>query len=102
MIALNFIVREAAEVALPNAIQHDVGIIAMKPMTGGHIEDPYLAVKYFIGLENVVPIVGIETPEQIKEIAKILEEKIPATPEEIQEMDRIRIEPGNRFCRSCG
>ena len=101
MIALNFIVREAEAVALPNAIQHDVGVIAMKPMAGGHIEDPYLAFKYFMGLENVVPIVGIETSEQITEIVKILEEDIPATPEEIQEMDRIRIESGNRFCRRC-
>ncbi len=102
MIALNFIVREASELALPNAIERDVGVIAMKPMAGGHIENPYLAFKYFIGMDNVVPIVGIETPEQIKEIVQILDEDIPATPEEIQEMDKIRRESGNRFCRRCG
>ncbi len=102
MIALNFIVREAAEIALPNAIERDVGVIAMKPMAGGHIENPYLAFKYFIGMDNVVPIVGIETPEQIKEIVQILDDNIPATPEEIQEMDKIRRESGNRFCRRCG
>ena len=102
MIALNFIVREASELALPNAIERDVGVIAMKPMAGGHIENPYLAFKYFIGMDNVVPIVGIETPEQIKEIVQILDDNIPATPEEIQEMDKIRRESGNRFCRRCG
>ncbi len=101
MIALNFIVCEAAT-ALGNARKHDVGVIAMKPMAGGHIEDPYLAFKYFIGMENVVPVVGVETPEQIKEIVRILEDDIPATPGEIQEMEHIRKESGNRFCRRCG
>ncbi len=102
MIALNFIVCEAAETALPNALGHDLGVIAMKPMAGGHIEDPYLAFKYFINLENVVPIVGIETPEQIKEVAQILEDNIPPTSQEIEEMETVRRESGNRFCRRCG
>ena len=101
MIALNFIVCEAKN-TLPNAHKHDVGVIAMKPMAGGYIEDPYLAFKYFIGIEDVVPIVGIETPEQIREIVKILEDNIPATPDEIEEMENIRRESGNRFCRRCG
>ena len=100
MIALNFIVCEAKN-ALANAHKHDVGVICMKPMAGGHIEDPYLAFKYFIGMENVVPIVGIETPEQIKEIVKILEDDISATPEELGKMDTIRADSGSRFCRRC-
>ncbi len=101
MVALNFIVREAADIALPNAIKRDIGVIAMKPMAGGCINDPRLAFKYFANLEHVVPLIGIETPEQIKEIAGILEENTPATPEEIQGMEHIRKESGNRFCRRC-
>ena len=102
MIALNFIVREAAEIALPKAIKRDIGVLAMKPMAGGHIEDAHLAFKYFIGMNNVVPIAGIETPEQIKQIVKILDEDIPATPEEWRKMDTIRRESGSHFCRRCG
>lgn len=100
MIALNFIVREP-ESTLANTSKHDVGVIAMKPMAGGHIEDPYLAFKYFINLENVVPLIGIEAPEQIKEIVKILEDNVPPTSQEIEEMERIGRESGNRFCRRC-
>ena len=44
MIALNFIVCEA-EITLPNAINRDIGVIAMKPLAGGHIEDAHLAFK---------------------------------------------------------
>jgi len=102
MIALNFIVRDAAAVALPSAIKRDIGVIAMKPMAGGCIEDAGLAFKYFIGMKDVVPIVGIESPEQIKQIVKILDEDIPATVEEVQAMDAIRRQSGSRFCRRCG
>ena len=101
MIALNFIVQEAAEVALPNARKQDVGIIAMKPMAGGHIEDANLAFKYFIGMEDVVPLVGIEHTEQIKEIVKIMDENIAASPEELRRIETIRLESRFRFCRRC-
>ena len=102
MVALNFITCEVAESAIPNALQHDLGVIAMKPLAGGHIEDAYLAFKYFIAMKDVVPIVGIETPEQIVQIVKILDDDIPPTSEELRQMDTIRRESGSYFCRRCG
>lgn len=102
MIALNFIVREPVEVILPVARRHKVGVIAMKPMAGGEIEDPYLAFKFFLGLDDVVPIVGVKIPEQIKEIVDIVETGSTPTREERDEMERIRKETGDIFCRRCG
>jgi len=101
MIALNFVVNEAAEVALPNARRKDVGIIAMKPMAGGHIDDANLAFKYFVGMDDVVPLIGIEHPDQIREIVKIMDENIPASDEELETMKTIRLKSGSRFCRRC-
>ena len=101
MIALNFIVREAAEVALPNARRKDVGVIAMKPMAGGHIDDANLAFKYFLGFNDIVPLVGIEKPEEIMQIVKILDDNIPASEDELLLMEKIRKEQGDRFCRRC-
>lgn len=102
MIALNFMVREPVDVNLPVARKHNVGIIAMKPMAGGEIEDPYLAFKFFLELEDVVPIVGVKTPEQIKEVMDIVETGAPPTCGEKAEMERIRKETGDIFCRRCG
>ena len=101
MVALNFITCEPAQAAIPNALEHDLGVIAMKPMAGGHIEDAYLAFKYFIGMKNVVPMVGIETPEQIAQIVKILDDDIPPTSEELRQMNAMRRESGSHFCRRC-
>ncbi|MBN1975521.1 MAG: aldo/keto reductase [Sedimentisphaerales bacterium] len=101
MIALNFIVREAADVALPNARKKDVGVIAMKPMAGGHIENANLAFKYFLNFEDIVPLVGIQSPKEIRQVVKILNDNIPASQDEVNEMEKIRREQGDRFCRRC-
>ncbi len=101
MIALNFIVTEAADAALPNARKKDIGVIAMKPMAGGHIDNANLAFKYFLNFNDIVPLVGIEKPEEIKQIVKILDDNIPASEEELREMEKIRREQGDRFCRRC-
>jgi predicted aldo/keto reductase-like oxidoreductase len=101
MIALNFIVREAADVALPAARQKDMGIIAMKPMAGGHIENANLAFKYFLDFNDIVPLIGIEKPEEIRQIVKILDDNIPASEDELRLMEKIRSEQGDRFCRRC-
>ena len=101
MIALNFIVTEAADVALPYARKKDVGVIAMKPMAGGHIDDANLAFKYFLGFDDIVPLIGIQSPGEIEQVIKILDENIPATEQEKDEMEAIRLEQGNRFCRRC-
>lgn len=101
MIALNFIVREAADAALPNARKKDIGVIAMKPMAGGHIDNANLAFKYFQNFDDIVPLVGIEKPEEIKQIVKILNDNIPASEEELRLMETIRREQGDRFCRRC-
>ncbi|AQQ69793.1 General stress protein 69 [Limihaloglobus sulfuriphilus] len=101
MIALNFIVREPLESAVPAAVKHDVGIIAMKPMAGGHIADASLAFKFFNGMDNVVPLVGIEKPEEIDQIAATIEEDEKPDERELAKMDRIRSESGDQFCRRC-
>ena len=101
MIALNFIVREAEGTVLPRAREQDIGIIAMKPMAGGRIEDANLAFKYFIGMDDIMPLVGIQSPEEVKQIIKIMEENTAASPEELSKMEAIRKEFGTRFCRRC-
>ncbi|MBN1868411.1 aldo/keto reductase [Candidatus Sumerlaeota bacterium] len=102
MIALNFIVSEAAEAVLPAARRCDVGVIAMKPMAGGHLTDARLAFKYFVGLgDAVVPLVGIQSPDEIREIVGIFDGGEGPTEAERGEMARIREETGDRFCRRC-
>ena len=48
-----------------------------------------------------MPLVGTESPGQIKQIVKIMEDNIAACPEELKRMEAIRLESGTHFCRRC-
>ena len=97
----NFVTNEPAEKLLPLAQKYDVGFIAMKPLGGGLLDDANLAIKYLLQFENVVPDPGVEKMEEIEEIAAIVAGSWELTPQEWQEIERIRSEVGTRFCRRC-
>jgi uncharacterized protein len=97
----NFVTDEAAKELLPLARQHDVGFIAMKPMAGGMLSDARLTIKHLLQFDNVVPDPGIQTIEEIEQIAEIVNEDWTLTPHEWQEIERIRGEMETRFCRRC-
>jgi hypothetical protein len=97
----NFVTDEAAGTLLPLAKQHDVGFIAMKPMAGGMLTDARLTIKHLLQFDNVVPDPGIQTIEEIEEIAAIVAGPWELTAPERQEIERIRGEMETRFCRRC-
>jgi predicted aldo/keto reductase-like oxidoreductase len=97
----NFVTDEAAEELLPSTRQHDVGFIAMKPMAGGMLTDARLTIKHLLQFDNVIPDPGIQTIEEIEEIAAIVNGHWELTPQEWQEIERIRGEMEKRFCRRC-
>jgi len=97
----NFVTDEPAEELLPLARQHDVGFIAMKPMAGGMLTDARLTIKHLLQFDNVIPDPGIQTIEEIEEIAAIVNGHWELTPQERQEIARIRGEMETRFCRRC-
>jgi uncharacterized protein len=91
----NFVTDEAAEELLPLTRQHDVGFIAMKPMAGGMLTDARLAIKHLLQFDNVIPDPGIQTIEEIEEIAAIVNGHWELTPQEWREIERIRGEMEN-------
>jgi predicted aldo/keto reductase-like oxidoreductase len=97
----NFITCEPAEELLPIAREHDVGVIAMKPLDGGMIENVTLAFKYLSQFPDVVPIPGIEKIQEIEEIVKLLEGPRQMTKAEQEEMQRLKEKLGKVFCRRC-
>ncbi len=101
MVALNFVNTEAADELLPLAKDRDVGVIIMKPMAGGMLENPALSFKYLRRFPDVLTLIGIARRGEMKEILDIVQATDPITPEEEKEMDRIRDELGTGFCRMC-
>ncbi len=101
MYPLNFIVHEPGEELLELTRQHGVGFIAMKPFAGGMIDNAALAIKYLLHYPDVVAIPGIERLQEIEDIVHIVEQRAELTDEEWADIDRLRRETGDRFCRRC-
>jgi len=100
-IPVNFIETEFLEEVVPLAEKLDVGIIAMKPMGGGILEDVNLAVRFLMQYESLVPDPGIEKIEEMEEIIRIVENPRALTEEEKKKIEHIRREIGPRFCHWC-
>ena len=101
MFPFNFVTSEPSAELIPLCREHDVGFICMKPMAGGLLANARLAFKYLMQVPDIVPIPGIETAAEIEEIVTIVEAASAFTESERQEIDRLREELGNRFCRRC-
>jgi predicted aldo/keto reductase-like oxidoreductase len=98
----NMVTREPAESLIPKARANGLGFIAMKPMCGGQYDDAELAFKFLNGYPDVVPIPGIERPEEIEQIAPIVASAAVLEGEELARAEKVAADLGKLFCRRCG
>lgn len=97
------IVETQGEELMAKAKEKNIGFIDMKPMAGGAIEDPNLAIRFICANPNVsVVIPGMYSVEEVAQNAAAAENTAPFTAEEISAIEKIRSELGTTFCRRCG
>lgn len=82
--------------------KYDVGLIAMKAMSGGLITNAASTFAFLRQYENVVPIWGIQREVELDEFLE-LEKNPPELDEELWEIiNNDRKELAGNFCRGCG
>jgi aryl-alcohol dehydrogenase-like predicted oxidoreductase len=82
--------------------EHDVGLIAMKALSGGLLTDARLAFAALRRFDNVVPIWGIQREGELAEFLA-LEADPPALDDDMRAaIERERTELAGDFCRGCG
>lgn len=80
----------------------DMGIIAMKPLSGGLLTNARPAFAFLRQYENLVPIWGVQRMSELEELLE-LEANPPALDDEMRGMiERDRKELAGDFCRACG
>ncbi len=80
----------------------DVGFIAMKGLAGGLLNNARACHAFMAQFDNVVPIWGVQTMEQIKQWLALAEED-PRLDDELRAViERDRKELSGGFCRGCG
>lgn len=101
MVCFSFLEPQAGKRLIPKALARDVGVLAMKPFSGGVIEDAELALGYVLSEPGVLVLAGVETQDLFDQNWSLFKAGVPLT-----EVDRARIAELQRshdkiFCRRC-
>jgi len=97
----SFLEPDAAGKVFPLAEEKDVGILAMKPFSGGVIEEAGPALRFVLSTANIVPIPGSETLEKAHENWKIFTEGYSLTEKDKERIEALKKEFDRQFCRRC-
>ncbi len=97
----NFIENDPADELFPYARRHDIGIIGMKPLGGGLLERANLCFGFLQQHPYVVPIPGIRATGEADEIVELYAHPRALQASDLEEMESIRRDVGERFCHRC-
>jgi len=101
MVCFSFLEPEAQEKIIPKAIEKNVGVIGMKPFSGGVIENSRLALKYVLAQQGIVVIPGVEHKDLFDENWGIFQGSHELDAVERNEIEEIRKSYEKSFCRRC-
>lgn len=101
MACYSFLEPEAATKVFPLAKEKDVGVLAMKPYSGGVIEEAGPALRFSLSTPNIAPIPGSETLERARENWKIFTEGYSLTEKDKERIEVLKKEFDRQFCRRC-
>ncbi len=98
----NLVTAEPADRLVPLARSNNLGFIVMKPLCGGQYENAEFAFKFLNGFPDLVPVPGVENPQQIRQIVQIVNSGAMLRGREKAAADKIAASLGKLFCRRCG
>ena len=101
MACYSFLEPEAAQKIFPVAKAKDVGVLTMKPFSGGVIEEAGPALRFVLSTPDIVPIPGSETLEKAKENWEIFTKSYSLTTKDKEYIEILRKEMNQQFCRRC-
>ncbi len=101
MVCFSFLEPEAREKVIRAAVARDIGVIAMKPFSGGVIENARLALKWSLAEPGVLVIAGVEHPHLFDENWRVFGDLEPLTELEQAEIAVLQASYDKVFCRRC-
>ena len=80
----------------------DVGVVAMKPLSGGNLSNPELALRYILQYDISTAIPGARKPEEARQNAMLGWNPRPLSADEQRVLFEEARALGETFCRRCG
>jgi predicted aldo/keto reductase-like oxidoreductase len=87
---------------MEKARDRGVTVIAMKPFGGGRIENPDLCLRFLKQYPDILPCVGVDRIDHMAENLRFWEGPAELNANDMEEIEGIREELGDHFCRQCG
>lgn len=101
-VPVNVVDREAEEELLPYAREQDIGIIAMKPVCGGTLDDPALGIRFCLNSDADVVLVGMKSADEVEQNLQTARDFAPLSESEEEALLFNVSQLGEQFCRQCG
>ena len=101
MVCFSFMEPDARERVIPKAVEKNIGVIAMKPLSGGVIETPGPALRYAFSQKGVLVLCGVESKELFDVNWDIFGDAHALTAQDRSAIDAFRSEYDRDFCRRC-
>ena len=96
------LVETQGEELMRKCTEKNIGFIVMKPLAGGAIEDPALALRFICANPDVTVVIpGMYDVKEIDMNLAAVENTAPLSADELKKIEEIRIQLGNNFCRRC-
>lgn len=102
MIPVNFVSTEFVDKNYEKLVEKDIGILGMKPLGGGRLEDIRICLKFINQYQNIIPLIGIQDKKELKQDLKLINTDAPPDKADKKRIVAIKHELGDKFCRGCG
>jgi predicted aldo/keto reductase-like oxidoreductase len=101
MVCYSLLEPKAEEAVIPEALAKNIGVIAMKPFSGGAIDDPAPALKYVLARDGILIIPGVESKALFNRNWAIFNGRRALNAVEKAQIETIRKQYQKSFCRRC-
>jgi len=96
------IVETQAEELIKACSKKNIGFIDMKPLAGGAIDDPNLALRFIANNPDVTVVIpGMASVRECEQNLAAMNGEIALTPEDEAKVQSLRDTLGTQFCRRC-
>jgi predicted aldo/keto reductase-like oxidoreductase len=101
MVCFSLLETAAENKIIPKALQKNIGVIAMKPFSGGVLADARLCLKYVLSHPGILVIPGVEDTALFDANWQVFQGSWQLDENEQGSIDSLRREYDKSFCRRC-
>ena len=101
MVCYSFLESAAEKTVIPKALEKNIGVIAMKPFSGGVLADARLCLKYVLSQPGILVIPGVESIELFNDNWRVFQASFQLDDTELQQIRDMRSRYDKAFCRRC-